>query len=590
MEAPNLQAEWARVLLGSLVDAGLREVVVSPGSRSTPFLLAALAEERLRCRPVVDERSAAFLALGQAKVTGRPTLLLCTSGSAAANYFPAVVEARAWGAPLLVLTSDRPLELSDCGANQAIDQLDLFGRHGVGFFDLSHPESSEAAMAGLRRMAAQAFFRACYPDPGPVQLNARARKPLEPGDESASEARRVTARASRVMARPITRPFRPGLQPDPAAVDELAGLCGRLRKGLVVCGPGDLAQASLAPMVEALSRACGYPVLAEGASQLRFRPGRRRLMVDASDLLLGSPWAKEEPPELILRLGRFPTSSVWERYASGFPEARQWVLCQRGWWDPTNSASALVLGDPELTLASLVKELGGRNRAHGAWPSRWATEEEAAWAATEAEVDGREELSEAAAVRALVRALPAGALLAVGNSLAIRHLDRYCRGGGPELQIWSQRGASGIDGLLSGAAGAAQASVGPAALLVGDVSFLHDLGGLASLRGLKRPLVVVVLQNDGGRIFEQLPVARHGAAEGRLDFWLTPHGMELQPAVAMHGLGYSRAQTLGELTVALEAGLQRPGTSVVEAVVPPSGAGEMWGRLRRRFDLSSKEY
>ncbi|RMH22798.1 MAG: 2-succinyl-5-enolpyruvyl-6-hydroxy-3-cyclohexene-1-carboxylate synthase, partial [Acidobacteria bacterium] len=220
-EAANLQAVWARLLIHSLVDAGVREAVISPGSRSTPFVLAACAHPGLRCHDVIDERAAAFFALGQGRASGRPSLLICTSGTAGAHYLPAVIEAEMARVPLLVLTADRPLELTRGGANQTIDQLKLFGDHARAFFELGLADADPAALRALRRTAAQAVFRCREPVPGAVHLNARARKPLEPVAEEDGPrralARRAEAAAAALLAEPIVRPFAAPRPPPPAA-------------------------------------------------------------------------------------------------------------------------------------------------------------------------------------------------------------------------------------------------------------------------------------------------------------------------------------------------------------------------------------
>jgi 2-succinyl-5-enolpyruvyl-6-hydroxy-3-cyclohexene-1-carboxylate synthase len=244
---------------------------------------------------------------------------------------------------MLILSCDRPVELSACGANQAIDQVKLFGDQAVGFFDLSQADPSAAAMSGLRRTAAQAFFRSQHSRPGAVQLNARLRKPLEPGETVGEEERELQQQTDVLLARPITRPVRPRLAPDPTALDALADLCIEKKKGLIVCGPAALEQASLHPLLEQLARHTGYPLLVEGASQLRFLPrGDGVQYVDAFDLLLGSKAAPGWQPELILQIGRMPTAAAWERFIRGLEDVERWILAAEGWNDPTNNASVLL--------------------------------------------------------------------------------------------------------------------------------------------------------------------------------------------------------------------------------------------------------
>ncbi len=591
MAPANLQAEWARLLLDSFAAAGVREVVISPGSRSTPFVLAAAAHPKLRCRDVVDERSAAFFALGQGRVSGRPSLLLSTSGTAPANYYPAVVEASASGIPLLVLSADRPAELAACGANQTVDQLKLFGDHAREFFELGAPEGSPRALRALRRTAAQAIFASRYPRPGAVHLNARAGKPLEPGAAEESGERELVAAVDALVARPAPRPRAPRLMPRAAGVDELAQACRNTERGLIVCGPASLAQARARSLAAELARRTGYPVLREAASQLRFCPELAAddvLAVDGFDALLKTAPFRDGPaPELVLQIGRCPTSAAWGRYLARHAGCRHWLLGAGGWHDAQSTATDLLFGDLEDGLARLTTRLPARITAT-AWGERWRDAGEAARRAIDDELAAAgDALTEGGVALAVAGALPAGSLLALGNSLPIRDVDAYCPGTATDLRVLCQRGASGIDGVVSGALGAASLWRHRVALLVGDLSFLHDASALRAARQVVVPMVVVVVQNRGGRIFEQLPLASHPAAADEVfEHWTTPHDLDLAPAAALHGLPYERAERLGELEAALGRGFGRPGVTVIEAMVPPHGAAEQNRGMLRRLEAA----
>lgn len=593
MVEANLQAAWARLLLSSLADAGVQEVVISPGSRSTPFVVAALGEPRFRCHSLIDERAAAFFALGQGKRTGRPSLLLCTSGTAGANYLPAVVEAGRAYAPLLVLTADRPLSLQACGANQTIDQQKLFGDHSRAFFDLGLADADPGALRALRRIAGQAVFTSRFPQPGAVHLNVRARKPLEPGSPDTPAEVALAAQVDALLATPPTQVAVPRQVAATEAVETLARLLATAERGLIVCGPAPLAAGGASSALQALAVRTGFPILAEAASQMRFRtasaPGAT--FVDAFDTLLRcNAFCKDLQPDLVLQIGAAPTSGAWDVFLTARPEQRRWVIAEQGWNDPQSSAAGLLFGDVEATLVALEAAVAAQRTmppptAHP-WCEALGAAEVAAWQAVEAELKAIEGLSEGAAVRAVVEALPAGALLAVGNSLPIREIDTFCPGADRPLAVWSQRGASGIDGLMAGTSGAVAAGEGPAALLIGDVSFLHDLGGLAAAATLTTPLAIVVLHNGGGRIFEQLPLATHQVAtEGGLDYWTTPHDLDLASAAALFGLPHRRVEARGGLQEAVATALDTPGATVIEARVAPHGAAQCQ-QLWRRVDAA----
>ena len=583
----DAQALWARTLLSTFAACGVRDVVISPGSRSTPFVLAAVEHPKLRCHHVVDERSAAFFALGQARLQGRPSLLLCTSGTAVANYFPAVVEAGMAHVPLLVLSADRPVELAHCGANQTIDQQAIFGHHARRFFDLGRCDVSGRALRALRRTVAQAVFASSYPQPGAVHLNARAKKPLEPSSGAGNAEDKVTPR--------IAQPRTPQRVLTPDDLDSLVERLRSAERGLLVMGPGPVEQGELRSVVGELARRSRFVVLADPASQWRYGArSAEATWVDAYDTMLHSGWGRLWRPDCILQIGRAPTSGAFDRQLEAWRDIDHWVLSPDGWNDPQSTADHLLFADLVPTLDEVVEGLPAALKPATPWQRGWQEAEEIVQQlADEALREGEEAgaLSEGAIARLAVDALPDGGVLMLGNSLPIREVDIYGPGVAKELAVVSQRGSSGIDGLISGALGSAQAGRRPTLLLIGDVSFLHDLGGLASANMVDTPTVLLVVQNNGGRIFEQLPVrdylaARKGDGDPGLhpqamDAWTTPHQADFQHAAGLHGLPFQRVDGSQNLQVALAEAMAHPGVSVVEAVVPPDGARLQNTSLRR---------
>jgi 2-succinyl-5-enolpyruvyl-6-hydroxy-3-cyclohexene-1-carboxylate synthase len=569
----NLSVEWARVLFDGLAQAGATEVVISPGSRSTPFVLAAQSNARLRCHHVIDERSAAFFALGLAKVTGVPPILLCTSGSAAGHYLPAVIEASQTFTPLLIVTADRPFELQQCGANQTIDQQKLFGDHARLYVDLGAPDPAPDPLRWLHRSATRAFVAARWPVPGAVHLNARARKPLEPPETLDEPARAFAGLARGVAESSRADVFLPRVAASPEGMDALARACRRARRGLIVCGPGPVAQDEDRLDVAAFARRTGFPVLSEATSQFRFC-AMDALRCDAFDALYRSKRFRSElAPDLVIQLGSAPICAGWESVSA----EHRWVIAPHGWNDPQSTASAMLFGELGDVLRGTAERLEVAEPT--AWARRWDAANKDAWRVIE-ETFQEGALLEGVAVRTVVESVPQGSVLAVGNSLPIREVDTFCPSAAADCRVWSQRGASGIDGLISGAAGAA-CSGAATTLLLGDVSFVHDLGGLAIAREADSPLVIVVLNNDGGRIFEQLPVAQSAAG---LDAWITPHGLELSKAAELFGLPSSRVTTRGELEEALGCAHARLGCSVIEAVVPPTSSSAAYRAIADRID------
>ena len=575
MNAPaNLTAEWAWLLIDGFAASGVTDVVISPGSRSTPFVLAAAGHPRVRCHDVVDERSAGFFALGLARATGAPPLLLCTSGSAAAHYLPSVIEAGAARVPLLVLTADRPFELHDCAAPQTVDQQKLFGDHGRAFFDLGLPDPSPMALRALRRRTAQAHLVARWPIAGAVHVNARARKPLEPPTVLGDAERTLNEVVRAISRRPLTSAHPPRELPSEEGLVELTAACRSSRRGLLIAGPAPIAQSEARADLLALARLMGFPLLVEAPSQLRFCDGAGAERVDAFDALLRSPRFRDSAaPDLIVQIGAPPTSSAWDRFLDAHPDCPRFVIAERGWNDPRSDAASLLFGDVRETARALRARLLERPpEVSGPWRERFAAGNERAWRAIDRLVDATGPLSEGEAVRAAVCSVPRGGVLAVGNSLPIREVDTFCPSHTADCAVWSQRGANGIDGLVSGAAGAAT-SGRPVTLIVGDISFQHDLGGLAVAARADAPLLLVVLNNGGGRIFEQLPLARVPNVE--MTHWTTPGRLSIAHAAAAFGIAHRRAETRAGLVEALGEAQRTKRCAIVEAVVPPHGAAEM---------------
>ena len=583
MTEENLLTQWSRLLFASFAAAGVRDVVLSPGSRSTPFMVAAECESQLRCHDSLDERAASFFALGQARVTGRPSLLICTSGTAAAHYLPAVVEASVSYTPLLVLTADRPLELQDCAAPQTIDQIKLMGDHVRRFYELGTPDAAPSALVGLRRLAAQAVHYALWPTPGPVHVNARARKPLDPAVATSAAGEALESRVDELIARPIVAAPPPAVHPDVDAVERAAAVCRGTERGLIVCGPAPLRQRRLREAVGRLARTTGFPVLAESTSQLRLGSGRDGVVrCDAFDAVLRSPsFRARHRPDAVVQIGAAPVSAGYEQYSLMYTDVASIVVAPYGWQDPYSRATELILGDPLLALEQLERSIGTTAPAGSEWSDAFGEADRRAWGVIDADIEnGDDSFSEGAAVRTVLERVPHGSLVMLGNSLAVREVDTFCRPGAVDVDVLCQRGANGIDGIVAGASGSAAAQEQPVTVLIGDVSFLHDLTGLALAGRTGVPVVVVVVNNNGGRIFEQLPLASvTGLPPAVMEHVTTPHDAQLEHAALLFGHRYGAAESPRELAELMDEAYAAPGCTVVEAKVSAHGAAEQHRRV-----------
>ena len=580
MSHAHLQAAWAEWLIDSLAASGVRSAVLSPGSRSTPLVLAvrrAESEGRLRATVVADERVAGFVALGEARVTGEPSLLVCTSGTAAAHYYPALIEASISGTPMIVLTADRPPELQARGANQTIDQAHLFGRWVRESLDLGVPDPDPRACEALPRTAARIVQASLSPDPGPVHLNARFRKPLQADSADPPELLILRARVAASWEGGLPKPRRSMPEPSAGDLDELAARIRRAKRGILLAGPAPLNGALSHAGVRRFLERSGFVLAAEATSQLRFAGGMPRESVfDAFEHVFGaSSGPVPLEPDFVLQLGEAPTGRGLCSWLASDRAPERVVVARRGYPEAFNRAADVWITDPGAVLDGLSTRLDGISPEID-WGARVRVESDRVWQRLEVLLAERGGFPEPAAVRAAVGAIPAGGLLALGNSLPVREVDLFCPATERSVAVLSQRGASGIDGGISAAAGAVAASGFPAVLLLGDVSFQHDVGGLAAAGQLERPLAIVVLCNGGGRLFDLLPVrsALRGDPDSFERFFRTAPRVDPVAAAASFGIEAVSVGTAGELSEAIGGALADSRATVIAAQVDGPPAAE----------------
>lgn len=558
----NLALAWSKLFFRGLAAAGVRHVVVSPGSRSTPLALAAAETEGLAITVSIDERAAAFVALGMARATGNPAAVVATSGSAIAHWHPAIVEANEAFLPLIAVSADRPWEAHGCGSAQTIEQARLFGGHVRAAFDLGVPEGSADALRAVRRIAARAVATALGPTPGPVQVNAAFRKPLEPSASASAEPWEPEVRAAAALGHP--RVHAAGLQPSSEAMDSVARAMRRARRAVIVAGPAFGARTIDGAALARLAEASGASLVVEATSGTRFSPAGGRAL-GALDGILRAGGAAE-PPDFVLQIGAAPVSTVLgEWLARG--EGPRIVATPYGWPDPTGRATEMVFGDPDALVAGVAERLGTRPEpVDAAWHAQLDGAEREAWRVVDAMCAGPD-LREPFVARAAVGSVPEG-WIAVSNSRPVRDLDSFVAPSTRNVRVLHQRGAAGIDGLIAGAVGAARATASPGVLLLGDVAALHDVGSLALAREVASPLAIVVVDNGGGRIFDELPIGRTGELDdARARLFTTAPRLDLAHAAAAFGLPFAEAATPAGLETALREAMARGGATVIAARV-----------------------
>jgi 2-succinyl-5-enolpyruvyl-6-hydroxy-3-cyclohexene-1-carboxylate synthase len=542
-----------RAMLDELVRCGLGHACTSPGSRNSPIVLGIARETRLRAWSHIDERDSGFFALGLARATGRPALVTCTSGTAAANLLPAVIEAHEAGLPMIVLTADRPPELRDVGAGQAIDQIKLYGGAVKWFCELGVPEASPELMRWSRSVACRAYWTAAGPRPGPVHLNMPLREPLvidgpvpeEPGAGGRVDGRpwvSQTDGGSPAALEPVRLPARPaGREPsravfvagelglDPALGARLAGIAARAR----------------------------IPLLADPLSGARRGPAA----IAHFDLLLRSPeLAQQLRPGVVYRFGELPTSKPLRSWLADLDGVDQVALGQSSRWvDPSASLSARDLEPLSAVLTRLEQdEIAADDTG---WLELWSDADRRVAHAI-SEPLRRAGLSEPAVITALAQFLPPSTTLFVGASMPIRDVEEFfpCLGDPP--RVLSNRGANGIDGTVASAFGAAAGSEGEVVLVLGDLTLLHDIGGLLAASRLGLKLTIVLINNDGGGIFNFLAVS--GEGEPFEHHIATPTGRDFSHAAALYGCAHVRVSDLDSFAGALMEALSGQSTTIIE--------------------------
>ncbi|HEX6228397.1 MAG TPA: 2-succinyl-5-enolpyruvyl-6-hydroxy-3-cyclohexene-1-carboxylic-acid synthase [Solirubrobacterales bacterium] len=577
MDTTNANTALASAFVEELTRCGLRHAVLSPGSRSTPLAVALWREPQIEVSVIVDERSAAFFALGAAHASGVPVAMLCTSGTAAANFHPAICEADHSRVPLIALTADRPAELRGVGAGQTIDQLKLYGNSVRWFCEVGNHSADDAGLLHYRSTACRAFATARGdPRPGPVHLNLPWREPLAPltveGAVTASDPLALDGRDSR----PLMAVTPIDLEPSDFLLEEVAKHIDESISGVIVAGR-QLDPELREPLAH-LAQLAGFPILAEPTSQIRCGPHDRSHVVANYDLLLRDErFRTRVVPDLVLRFGDMPTSKPLRAWLAESGADQIVVDPYADWNEPTRRAAALLRADPTELASGWAARLGEERGP----PAIWLEAERAAREAVDGELGSQEEPSEPALQLALGIAHRDGDLVYTASSMPIRDQEAFLPTTEADVLFFCNRGANGIDGLVSSGIGAAYASSRPTTIVTGDLGLLHDIGGLASLRDVSALVRIVVIDNGGGGIFHFLPQEE---ALGNDEFEAllgTPRGLDVPKAADLFGLPHHRLDSLGDLNDALAAG-----TGLIEVPVDRHANVDLHRRLAERVSAA----
>lgn len=584
---------WAKALVDELARSGLRSVCISPGSRSTPLVVQFAEHPDIEDISIVDERSGGFVALGLAQASRRPVALVCTSGTATANFFPAVCEAASAGIPLLVLTADRPPELQDCGASQAMDQLKLYGDRVRWFHQVSQPEATPKKLRYLRSLACRAYGRAMSPNPGPVHLNFPFRKPLEPTPVPADHPDAVPASLAdddsvAAYGREDGRPFlsvhsgRPA--PSKATVDAFNEAVERAARPLVLAG-ADPRGAEYSRELLDFAERIGAPIAAEPTSGLRHCDERGQNVISTADFLFESDFYESAgKPDLVIRTGRAPLLWSSQALVRSLSDAEQIVVGPSSdVADPDHVVSMQIACDERELFAKVLLTKAGRSSTSAAWLTAHRGAQEVALDTMRRTLDATQKLSAARMWRELGELLPNGSALFVSNSMPIRNLDTFMCGAPRPVDVFFNRGLNGIDGICSTGIGIAlersRAGVdAPTVIVTGDVALRHDMGGLMLAAELGADATIIVVDNDGGGIFDYLPISKFGSVHER--HFTTPPERPLDKST-LGGIDVAEPADWQVFRDAVERSMTTAGTQLVRVQTDRSSDKELRETTRK---------
>jgi len=527
MKKKDALTRYISAFVAELVHNGVTDIVVSPGSRSTPIAMVMVEHPKLNVHVHVDERSAAFFALGIAKATNRPAVVLCTSGTAAANYFPAIAEAKISRVPLIILTADRPHELRDVGAPQAIDQIHLYGNHVKWFMEMALPEESNEMIRYVRTVAARGVANALDAPMGAVHLNFPLREPLIP-NVTAEDLFEFEERPNNFVEVELGKNILTVAQ-----YKKIAEKINKAKKGIIVVGQID--QEGFNEAVTKLANHIQFPILADPLSQLRSGSHDLSLVIDSYDAILkDQEVVKYLEADCIIRIGAMPVSKPYMLYSKANIQAEQIVVDgASGWREPNMTATHMVFCDETTFCEDMMHFL--EKKEISSYTARWVQFNKIAQEQMKS-VLTKEHLDESKLFALLEEIVPNDSVLFISNSMPIRDMDSFFQNNNKNIKVMANRGANGIDGVTSTALGVAVSLNQPLTYVVGDLTFFHDLNGLLAAKKYNIPVNIILINNNGGGIFSFLPQSKH---ERNFELLFgTPLDLDFEHVVKMYGGNY----------------------------------------------------
>lgn len=565
----NPSVAWGRIVVDALSSGGIDSAVIAPGSRSTPLVVAAHQHPAIDTYSIIDERSAAYFALGRAKRTGNPVAVFCTSGTAGANMHPAVIEADKSRTPLIICTADRPTDLAEVTANQTIEQTDLYG-DAVRWSPSIPPASPHRrSLDAIRTISHLASLRSRFPRPGPVHLNIPFRKPLSPAEQ---EAQRIDATSGRHLNSTI-----PGrITPHDDALKRISSSLGQAERPLLVAGP---LQPHIGTRLRSFAESLEIPLLADPLSGARYCGPESSYIIGGYDAFLDPAIADSWPrPDVILQVGARPTSDHLRSYLSGHDGAHFLIDPMGSYRDPSYSGTEVVASD-ELELLTRVLDSPLELSCDQEWLECFTIAEREYWTY----VNGHDSAlpTEGRIAYRLFKGAPEDVTIFVSNSMPIRDVDRFGVPAHRQLTVLGNRGASGIDGITSSALGAASGSSDHTILLTGDLAFYHDMNGLLTLNRDDLDLTIIIVNNEGGGIFHKLPIAEIDPPF--TEAFLTPHGLDFSKVADLYDIPYQEVSA-EEFADRTSHHLEIAQTSVIDVSVDGAANHDMRNRFQSTLE------
>lgn len=564
----NINSLWASIAVETLARLGLQTAIVCPGSRSTPLTFAFAAHPEIEALSILDERSAAFFALGCAKRSHNPVALVCTSGTAGANFYPAIIEAYESGIALLVFTADRPPELRDCASGQTIDQQKLYGNFVKHYSELAVPVASMEMLAYLRQTLVSGWQQAIAPFPGPIHYNSPFRDPLTPIKNGTTDllADAFHSSAFFQFVAPSIATTAIGQNNIEQNKQPHWDSWQQCKQGVIIAGPSNPADPlSYCQAVSELSQKLGWPVLAEGLSPLRNYHRLNEALISTYDAILRrSKRADQLIPKMVIQLGPLPISKVLRQWLT-VHKPQRWIINSFKNLDPLHGPVQFVTATLESLLQSLSSETQrAKISDKNDYTQRWLTQEKTVRQALDTQLSTEPAMVESKLVWLLSQHLPENTPLFIANSMPVRDVEYFWAPNNRKVQPIFSRGANGIDGTLSTAMGAAHHNR-PTVLLTGDLAFLHDTNGLLNVTQLDGHLTVIMINNQGGGIFEMLPISQFNQApEDYFErYFVTPQQVDVSTLCKAYSVTYHKIETIQDFINCVSA-LPTKGVRVLE--------------------------